>query len=212
MGYPLDRLQKWDPEFSLNSGVPKLNEFSVDLPLKPGSSGTPGTPCNSRGLLQKMLKTPASSKPEYSDLGTPKGKSTPVSSLLNSPAHKGMPASLLKKYEERRRKNMEKEVEKSQQKESAELSDLKSLYDVARAIKSYYAINKVTSGLITSIASNITKTSKSLISDKDAEDKIRRLVDLETVKNDKLLELIKLEGGKQTYVRLGVNVKLQDFK
>ena len=51
-----------------------------------------------------------------------------------------------------------------------------------------------------------------MISDKDAEDKIRRLVDLETVKNDKLLELIKLEGGKQTYVRLGVNVKLQDFK
>ena len=50
------------------------------------------------------------------------------------------------------------------------------------------------------------------MSEKVAEQKIHRLAELETVKTDGLLEVIKLEGGKQVYVRLGVGVKLNDFK
>jgi len=215
--YPLDMLQKWDPEFALNTDVPKISEFGVDLPQKPGSSGTPGTPCNSRGLLQKMLKTPGRGLKDglAADLGTPKSESTPVSAKptgSTTPGYNNLPASLLRKYESRRLANISKTVEKTQQKESAELADLKSLYEVARGIKSYYTSNKVTSGLIGKIASNIARTSKALISDKDAEDKIHRLVELDTVKGDKLLEIFRYDGGKEVYVKLGAKVKLADFK
>lgn len=216
--YPLDMLQKWDPEFALNTAVPKISEFGVDLPQKPGSSGTPGTPCNSRGLLQKMLKTPGRGLNSglAADSGAPETESTPISAkpsgLEASPGYKNLPASLLRKYESRRLANISKTVEKTQQKESAELADLKSLYEVARGIKSFYSSNKVTSGLIGKIASNIARTSKALISEKDAEDKINRLVELDTVKGDKLLEIFKYDGGKEVYVKLGAKVKLADFK
>jgi len=220
--YPLNKLQQWDPEFALNTDVPKISDFGVgvELPQKPGTSGgaTPGTPCNSRGLLQKFLKTPARGlKEEFSaDLGTPASESTPVtakpSGLEASPGYKNLPASLLRKYESRRLANISKAVVKTEQKESAELADLKSLYEVARGIKSFYTSNKTTSGLIGQIASNIARTSKSLISDQDAEDKINRLVALDTVKCDKLLEIFKYDGGKEIYVKLGAKVKLADFK
>jgi hypothetical protein len=219
--YPLNKLQQWDPEFSLNTDVPKISDFGVgvELPQKPGTSGaTPGTPCNSRGLLQKFLKTPAKGLKEglSADLGTPASESTPVtakpSGLESSPGYKNLPASLLRKYESRRLANISKAVVKTEQKESAELADLKSLYEVARGIKSFYTSNKTTSGLIGQIASNIARTSKSLISDQDAEDKINRLVALDTVKCDKLLEIFKYDGGKEIYVKLGANVKLADFK
>jgi len=218
--FPLSKLRFWHPGFSLQSCARDLKEFMVEFPPKPVAGqilNNPATPVSGRKLLQSMAssnrRAAASSFVEQTP--PPDSAVRPVVSrpdYLDSPEYKSLPKSLQVKYEERMRKAAEKSMLKERQNREGQLDEIKSLYEIARGLKSYYTVTQTLSGSIHTIATQISKTSNTMITAKASVAKIKQLSELKAVKDENLFEIVSMGGGTQMYVKMKPTTKLQQLQ
>lgn len=205
--YPLDKLKSWHEKFDLREHVYELAALDLELPEKPGIS-SPGTPKGSAGRHFLQMFTDQKASFQQTPPATPKKNAEETNTTpnyMNTPEYKRLPPGLKKKYEEKRLKEQEKAMLKQDREAHAKVNDLKQLFDVARAIKSYFNIKRVSSAPVDSLAKKVSKSADTLSSEHDATLKITELCKIDGV--DETLELLDLDG--RAYVRMKPNTTLK---
>ena len=124
--------------------------------------------------------------------------------------NQGLSEKLIQKTIKRELKEQENNIFKQQLNKVKEVNEIKSLYDIARGIKSYFTVNRSSSGSLSEIVGNLIKNSASSLSWNDVSERIERLVNLDDIKAKECLK-VELAGDGEKYIKMKPRTTLVSF-
>lgn len=195
-----------------------LNQFVEKEKMKleeEADSGCDSTPVKSRDATSTgNLMTPKKEDFQAQTSAASTQNSTPIkndeSEIQLDEKYKNMPKSLRDKYLKRLQKEKNDQIFKNKLDNVKNLQEMKSLYDIARGLKSYFTIQKACSGPLTEIVNKMVKNTANSLNYNDIVGRIEKLVGLKPIQEVGSLQIEKAADGVK-YVKIKPNTTLISF-